>query len=170
MRVSGIFLFILIFSATGCNLFNSEPDLSDKLVGTWEQEFLVNAEQDLKVIFNHHFKNIDKYEVAQVYYDLEDNFLGYRYFEEGSYRLEGNNLVKKPAQIFFSENEEVLYPTIEELKAAGVLDVDSNQEEYRTEFTNSNTTVTLFFDCPPNASCVEPPVLNRVLESGSDIF
>jgi len=162
MRVSGILLFTLIFFTTGCSLFNSEDEISDKLVGTWEHEVAVNTEQGIKVIHNYHFMDINTYEIIEEQYDLQGNFLGYRLFRDGSYSLIDNNLVMKTDQAFRSENAD-LYPTIEELKASGVEDKGANQEEYRTEFSNSNSTVTLYFDCPPNASCIAPPVLNRIL-------
>jgi hypothetical protein len=169
MRVSGILLITLIFFTTGCSLFNSDEEISDKLVGTWEYEVAVNTEQAIKVIRNYHFLDINTYEIIEEHYDLQDNFLGYRLFRDGSYSLKENNLVMKDDQAFRSENA-VLYPTIEELKAAGVEEQGLDKEEYRTEFSNSNTTVTLFFDCPFNASCIAPPVLDKVIESGPVVF
>jgi|TARA_R100001015_G_C4609716_1_gene164999 hypothetical protein len=169
MKVRGIFLFALLISATaGCSLLNSNDGLSDKLVGTWEQKAFENTEGNIKGVFEHDFEDIDTYELALAHYDLEDNFLGYRYFETGSYSLKGNKLVRKPAEVFSSENQE-LYSTIDELKASGVNRGNPDKMEYRTEFSNANTTVTLYFECPPNALCTEPPVLKKVL-SGPDIF
>jgi hypothetical protein len=159
---------MLLLSVSGCNLFNSEDNLSNKLVGTWEHEAYVNSETGAKVIYNYHFRDIDTYEVAQAHYDRDDELLGYRFFEEGSYSLRGNKLVMNADQIFYSENED-LYMTIEELKSSGLEEETANKTKYRTEFTNSDFRVTLFFDCPPNALCIEPPVLDKVL-SGPDIF
>lgn len=172
MRLSGIILFVIIFSVSGCNLFNSETELSDKLVGTWEHEVAVNTERSIKVIHNYHFMDINTYELIEEHYDLQGNFLGYRILVEGSYSLKGNTLVMKINEAYRSINDE-LYSTIEELKAAGVEEDQGqgeNQSEYRTEFSNNNATVTLLFTCPPNASCTAPPVLNRVPKSGPDIF
>lgn len=169
MRYSGVLLFTLFLSVTGCNFFESEVNLSDKLVGTWEERFIVNEEEGIKVINNYDYKDINTYEFTQSYYDLEDNFLGYRLFREGKYLLEENKLVLKTKQDFRSENEE-LYPTIEDLKNSGIEGMIESKTEYRTEFSNSGNTVILYFYCPPNASCLAPPVLNRITDSVPVIF
>jgi hypothetical protein len=85
--------------------------------------------------------DINTYEIIEEHYDLQDNFLGYRLFRDGSYSLIENNLVMKADQAFRSTNDE-LYSTIEELKASGVEDQGANQEEYRTEFIVYSTTGT----------------------------
>lgn len=169
MRFSGILLFTFFLSVTGCNFFESEIMLSDKLVGTWEHRLIVNEEEGIKVINNYNFKDINTYELTQSYYDLEDDFLGYRLFGVGKYLLEENKLVMKTDQSFRSENDE-LYPTVDDLKNLGIEDLTESETEYRTEFSNSNNTVTLFFDCPPNASCIAPPILNRVTDRASVVF
>jgi hypothetical protein len=160
MKAYGILFVGFLIVSSSCNVFNSEDKLSDKLVGIWDHSFFEDESQNISIVYRYGFQDIDNYTITEVHYSSNGEFIGFRQFNEGSYTLTGNKLVMELEKAYFAPDGQ-LYESIETLKKEESR-TDFSKREYRTEFENKNTRVTLFFDCPPNAFCTEPPVLNKV--------
>ena len=157
-KVSLLFLLIPILS-TGCNLVKSEEEASERLVGYWEDR-IYQEESGVTVKHIYHFVDIDNYRRREVHFSADGESFGFRVYEEGEYVLIGDRLVIGEFSVYVSENE-ILYSTIEELKNSTSPYVVS-KSNFRTQFENDDQKVTLYYECPPNALCAEPPVLKKL--------
>ena len=159
MRKVSLLLILTLIISTGCNLVKSEEEANERLVGTWEN-IIYEDESGVTAKQIYHFVDINSYRSRVYHYNSDGEPLGFRVYEEGEYKLIGDQLVIGESLVYVSENE-ILYPSAEELKNS-TSPYSVLKANYRTKFENDDQKVTLYYECPPNALCVEPPVLKKL--------
>lgn len=151
---------VMLFTA-GCNVFDTDPESSEMLIGVWEHEVTRGESDELVLINTYTFPDLNNFSITEAHFNREGELQGYRQLVEGKYELNGIKLSFNSGSIYYSQYD-TLYSTIEELVASGIRDT-LLLTEYTTEFSNKGQVVKLIYECPPNALmlCVEPPVLRK---------
>ena len=152
---------ILIVSVLGCNVFNSNDNLKDRLEGKWIQELYEIPEQNLKIVGKHVFTKGNVSSSFTMNYDLEGNFLGYQAYSERLYKVEGNKVTLSKRKSY-SSKDGTLYSSIEELKSLEAIQSNRSQE-YTLDFFDNYNGVRLRINCQDTGSnCAPDPVLKRI--------
>lgn len=153
-------LFTLSFS-TACNLNSTDESLKETLIGTWVD---VNTVEDSlgNIGRGFHLLREDNFYQVVGRWDLEEpSRLGYSYLLEGRYKLDGKKLTIYDAKIYSLEEGDTYVNTYQELREEGIV-TENVRYEYLINFENFGNKLTLEIDCPVNALCLPPRVLDKV--------
>lgn len=159
MKKASLLLILTLIISAGCNLVKNEEEASERLVGMWEN-IIYEDEGGVTAKQIYHFVDIDSYRSRVYHFNADGEPLGFRLYEEGEYILIGDQLVIGESSVYTSEDG-TLYPSLEELKNS-TSPYEVSKSNYRIQFENNDHKVTLYYECPPNALCVEPPVLKKL--------
>ncbi len=156
-----ISLVLTSFLIMNCSSDDLDQINDEKLYGVWIEDFTIENINQLSRL-EYRFNTDNTYEVLRIRIDNNTSeILGYRYRELGNFSLKGNSLFFTDIKRYTSDNNgQEEFSDIENLQLVN-LDFDVSISE-KIEFRN-NERILAFIPppCPPNASCVKPPVLEK---------
>lgn len=167
MTKRGLYILsFLVITATACK--NSDDGyLKQQLIGEWEDELYTVTDQEtneeLSYTENYRFYEDSEFIRVTSVHSIGGEFVGYKRLTEGRYAVSDKDLSFNASTIFKTD-EGTYANTIQDLRSQTKTIIDGEgKTNYRMEFTNNFNSLTLYFECPPYASCVPYPELERLI-------
>jgi hypothetical protein len=130
---------------------NTTIDLSGKWFenSVWDTNLMLHKEYEFK-------QNGTLEIVASVMDNTSNETRGYVSKTEGTYSFKGDSLILKDQKVFSTGSHS--YKNLNELNYSHTWERTS----YKPVYNATNNTLTLQFNCPPNADCIPYPKLKKM--------
>jgi len=129
------------------------PDYSAEILGSWVNANEIGDHPGLITELLYHFDSENAVRIERTVIDMQtEEVLGFRYFAEGEYTLNGSDLTVHRMEVYNSDGVASLFTDRTDL----TLSDDTKEEKVRVTFEDSfNRLIFDYEPCGPYANCIE---------------